>query len=162
MEKIEEMLQQKFKSYEENIKSYLAANNELFSRRLNELDGKLGGLQASMEHSDEVILEKFKAIVRDVSHMNGTFRNHAKNTENHLYEIEEKLHYLEDSSRRDNLRIEGVEEEEAENETWNQSKEKVSSILKPKLEINNVKIERVHRIPRIKRSHNKDKLQRQT
>ena len=29
MEKIEEMLEQKFKSYEENIKSYLAANNEL-------------------------------------------------------------------------------------------------------------------------------------
>ena len=29
--KIEEILEQKFKSYEENIKSYLAANNELLS-----------------------------------------------------------------------------------------------------------------------------------
>ena len=36
MEKIEEMLEQKFKSYEENIKSYLAANNELLSKRINE------------------------------------------------------------------------------------------------------------------------------
>ena len=34
--------------------------------------------------------------------------------------------------------------------------EKVSSILKSKLK-NNVKIERVHRTPRRKRSHNKDK-----
>ena len=35
MEKIEEMLEQKFESYEENIKSYLAANNELLSKRIN-------------------------------------------------------------------------------------------------------------------------------
>ena len=40
MEKIEEMLEQKFKSYEENIKSYLAANNELLSKRINELNGQ--------------------------------------------------------------------------------------------------------------------------
>ena len=73
MEKIEEMLEQKFKSYEENIKSYLAANNELLSKRINELNGKLNDLQATIEHSDEVNLEKFKAIDRDVSHINGTF-----------------------------------------------------------------------------------------
>ena len=53
MEKIEEMLEQKFKSYEENIKSYLAANSELLSKRINELNGKLNDLQASIEHSDE-------------------------------------------------------------------------------------------------------------
>ena len=41
-----------------------------------------------------------------MSHINGTFRNQAKNTDNQLYEIEEKLRYLEDSSRRNNLRIE--------------------------------------------------------
>ena len=29
----------------------------------------------------------------------------------HLYEIEEKLQYLDDSSRKNNLRIEGVEED---------------------------------------------------
>ena len=55
------------------------------------------------------------------------------------------------------MRIEGVEEKEAENKTWDQCKEKVSSILKSKLKINNVKIERAHGIPRRKRSHNKNK-----
>ena len=35
-----------------------------------------------------------------------------KNTGGHLYEIEQKLRYLGDSSRRNNLRTEGVEEEE--------------------------------------------------
>ena len=110
MEKIEEMLEQKFKSYEENIKRYLAANSQLLSKRINELNGKLSDLQASIEHFDEVNLEKFKAIDRDVSHINGTFRSHAENTDDQLYEIEEKLRYLEDSSRRNNLRIQGTEE----------------------------------------------------
>ena len=55
------------------------------------------------------------------------------------------------------MRIEGVEEEKADNETWDQCKEKVSSISKSKLKINNVKIERAHRISRRKRSHNKSK-----
>ena len=91
MEKIEEILEKKFKSYEKRIKSYLAANNELLSKRLNEVNGKLNDLQASIEHSDEVNLEKFKAIDRDASHMNGIFRNHAKNKDDHLYEVKEKL-----------------------------------------------------------------------
>ena len=56
-------------------------------------------LQNTTEHSRKVNLEKFKAIDRDVSHINGTFKNHAKNAHDHLYEIEEKLRYLEDSSR---------------------------------------------------------------
>ena len=72
---------------------------------------------------------------------------------NQLYEIKEKLRYLEDSSRRYNLRIEGFEEEEeeADNETWDQCEEKVSSILKSKnYKIYNVKIEQDHIISRKK------------
>ena len=79
---------------------------------------------------------------------------------NQLYEIKEKLRYLEDSSRRYNLRIEGFEEEEeADNETWNQCEEKVSSILKSKnLKIYNVKIEQDHIISRKKAAITKANL----
>ena len=44
MQRIEEMLEQKFKSYEGNIKTYLAANNELLTKRINESNGKLNNL----------------------------------------------------------------------------------------------------------------------
>ena len=54
MEKIEEMPEQEIKSYKENIKSYPAANNELLSKRMNELNDKLNDLQASIEHSNKV------------------------------------------------------------------------------------------------------------
>ena len=58
-----------------NIKSYLAANNELLSKRMNELNGKPND---SIEHPDQVNLEKFKAMDRDVIHVNANFRNHEK------------------------------------------------------------------------------------
>ena len=54
MEKIKEMPKQKFKSYQENMKSCLAANNESLCKKINELNGKLDDLQTSLEHSDEV------------------------------------------------------------------------------------------------------------
>ena len=84
---------------------------------------------------------------------NVIYRNHAKNTDDYLYEIEKRLGYLECRSGRNNLGIEGVaEEEEADDENWNQSKEKVSSISKSKLKVDNVKIEQSLRLPRRKRS----------
>ena len=94
-----------------------------------------------------VNLEKFKAIDIDMSQININFRNQAKNTDDHLYKIKEKLRYL---------RIENVEEKEAEDENWDQCKDKISSILKSKLKINNVRIERAHSILRRKRNHSKD------
>ena len=60
-------------------------------------------------------MENFKAIDRDVSHISGTFQNHAKNTDDRLFEIEERI-LLEDSSWRNNLGIDGVEEDG--NESW--------------------------------------------
>ena len=54
------------------------------------------------------------------------------------------------------MRIEGVDEKEAESKTWDQCKEKVSSILKSKLKVNNAKIKRARGVPKRKRSHNKD------
>lgn len=98
-----------------------------------------------------------KAVERDVRlclraiHINGTFQNHAENTDNYLYETGKRLRYSQGSSRRNSLKIEGVKEGKAGNETRNQYREKVSGILKSKLEIKNVKIERAQRIPKRKK-----------
>ena len=54
------MLEKKFKSYEENIKRYLAASNGLLSKRMNEVNGKLNDLQANIEHSDELTWKNVK------------------------------------------------------------------------------------------------------
>ena len=51
-----------------------------------------------------------------MSQINVSFEIVEKNTGGHLYEIEQKLRYLGDSFRRNNLRTESVEEEEADDE----------------------------------------------
>ena len=58
--------------------------------------------------------------------------------------LKEKLRDLEDRSRRDNLRIDGLPE--MDNETWLDSEETLKKLFSSKLGINNVQIERAHRV----------------
>ena len=61
---------------------------------------------------------------------------------------------LEDRSRRNNIRIDGIAEEAGE--TWEECERKVQHLLSEELDINNVVIERAHRVkaysPEIKNS----------
>ena len=58
---------------------------------------------------------------------------------------ERKTVELEDRSRRNNLRIDGIAEKE--NETWNECEQEVQSLITDKLGIaENIVIERAHRI----------------
>lgn len=59
-----------------------------------------------------------------------------------------KMEYLENQSRRNNIRVNGIPE--SENENWDQAEEKVKAAIKTKLNID-VEIERVHRVNRRKK-----------
>ena len=59
----------------------------------------------------------------------------------YFYKTEEQLQWLGYSSQRNNLTFERIGEEEDSNETRDQCRKKISSILKFELEVNNVKIE---------------------
>ena len=61
-----------------------------------------------------------------------------------LKEIKDKLNDLENRSRRNNLRIDGIIEEE--NESWSQSEKKLQEIIKDQLQFEqDIEIERTHR-----------------
>ena len=61
-----------------------------------------------------------------------------------LKEIKDKLNDLENRSRRNNLRIDGIIEEE--NESWSQTEKKLQEIIKDQLQFERgTKIERAHR-----------------
>ena len=62
---------------------------------------------------------------------------------------ERKIVELEDRSRRNNLRIDGITEKE--NETWDECEQEIQSLIKDKLRIaENIIIERAHRIKKKK------------
>ena len=65
--------------------------------------------------------------------------------------VTNKLIELEDRSRRNNIRIDGIEDDQ--NETWDSCEEKVQKLFKEKLGLENeVEIERCHRM----KNKNKD------
>ena len=59
----------------------------------------------------------------------------------YFYKTEEQLQWLGYSSQRNNLTFERIGEEEDSNETRDQCRKKISSILKFEYEVSNVKIE---------------------
>ena len=61
-----------------------------------------------------------------------------------LTDISNKLTELEDRSRRNNIRIDGTAEEPGK--TWGKYKRKVQRLLREELDINDVVIERAHRV----------------
>ena len=62
----------------------------------------------------------------------------------HIEELKDKLNDLENRSRRNNLRIDGIIEEE--NESWSQTEKKLQEIIKDQLQFERgTKIERAHR-----------------
>jgi len=56
--------------------------------------------------------------------------------------VETKLRRLEDRGRRNNLRIDGIQENE--NETWDQTERKLQDMVKSRLGLDYVEIERAH------------------
>ena len=65
--------------------------------------------------------------------------------------VSSKLIELEDRSRRNNLRIDGIAEDQ--NESWHECEEKVLEVIKEKLEIQDpIEIDRCHRMGKHKRN----------
>ncbi|XP_050715616.1 uncharacterized protein LOC126998200 [Eriocheir sinensis] len=62
-----------------------------------------------------------------------------------IRELEERLNYQEDYSRRSNVRISGMEERGA-TETWEQTAAAVTSLLEEKMQLPGLVLERAHRV----------------
>lgn len=62
-----------------------------------------------------------------------------------IKELEDRLNYQEDYSRRNNVRISGVEERGA-SETWEQTAAAVTSLLEEKIQLPGLVVERAHRV----------------
>ena len=100
-------------------------------------------LKKSIEFTEKILEEKVKNMQRKVSSSEEKV-DKICDYQIDPDEVEKKLTDLEDSSRRSNLRIDGVAEENSE--TWDDYERKVKEIFMDKLELeNDIIIERAHR-----------------
>ena len=137
LEQIERLIERKFKEHESNITKIIVANTKLVNDKLDEFNKKLEDFKTSLEFSEKELEEKIENLNKKQEEINE--------------EIFEKLRTMEDRSRRNNIRVDGVPE--SENETWDNSLEKVQQIIKNRLAIkDNIVIERARRGGAVKRN----------
>ena len=130
MDKIRDLFGTMFKKHEENVIKIIAANTKMVNDKLETMNVKINALQESVEFNEEVYKRELLTIKERNQLEIGQFR--------------EKLREMEDRSRRNNIRVEGLKESEGEN--WEQTKEKLRNIIINRLGIKtNVIIERAHR-----------------
>ncbi|XP_065642142.1 uncharacterized protein LOC136073830 [Hydra vulgaris] len=131
---------------------------KIFNDKFEKIENKLISMQVenttlkneiSELKNVEFINEKYEKILNEVndskekastSNLNKTSieLEHSDNI------IKDKLAELEDRSRRNNLRFNGIQE--SENETWEESEKKIHELLNSRLGINNnIIIERAHK-----------------
>lgn len=136
-----------FKNFEETALSIISANQKIMNDRMDKISLEITDLR---NHMNEFMREKEDIKKSVETHQDivdkklNDIKSHVQYNEENTRTIFNKLRTLEDRTRRNNIRIDGLKENE--NETWEECEEKVKSLLKEKLHINDVEIERAHRV----------------
>ena len=154
MEDITVIFEKMLKEHEPSIVQAGAVHhsiNSLKNQRLDSLSKDINDLKESLEFSQNEYDDKFKNMGDKVQKLEEVINQmkeelHVTLTTKPSWVIETdvKLVDLEDCSRRNNLRFEGIKEHE--NESWEDCKNKIYDLLENKLQmdIENVIIERAH------------------
>ena len=141
------------KTHEENVTSIIDNKLSSINQRLDKLafdiNNNLTSINEIRSKSDDLTLslETSKSIWEKE---NKKLKEELKNLRSDLNEkddfLKNKLRILEDSSRRNNIRIEGIPG--SENEGWEVTEEKLRNVIKEELGIESVDFERSHRVKR--------------
>ena len=102
-------------------------------------------LRKSLEYSQQDIIDIKKELLECKKQISD---NSTKMNENHQLSksLQIKQAKMEDHSRKNNIRIEGIDE--AKQENWEQTLVKVQQLIDNKLELENIKVDFAHRINR--------------
>lgn len=143
MNKVKELLKNELKHLENNITSIISSNFTILSerlskiekiidknsRRIKDIEDEIEGFKDSLTFQSDIMDQKFGQIKND--------------QEETIKELKEKQRQMEDRSRRNNLRIDGISEHK--NETWKDCEDKVLNLFEHKLGVKDAIIERAHR-----------------
>ncbi|XP_057316171.1 uncharacterized protein LOC130657213 [Hydractinia symbiolongicarpus] len=121
----------------------ISPNTVIMNQRLDKLNQELEDLKEEVK-----LLSKEKTEIADSLQVQKNMvddkleisKTHIKTREEKLKDLKEKLREMEDRSRRNNLRIDSLKEHEKE--SWEDCKQMVKNLLKQKLNLENIIIER--------------------
>ena len=112
--------------------------------RLNNIVKDTEDLKLSVQTYQDVFDDKIKEIEDSIEKIKEKHKNEIIQLEEENENSKDKLRMLEDRSRRDNLRFDGIEE--WEDESWADTEENLKLKIKETLGIENKEIKRAHRV----------------
>ena len=112
--------------------------------RLNSIVKDTEDLKLSVQTFQDVFDDKIKEIEDSIGKIKDKHKNEITQLEKENEDSKDKLKMLEDRSRKDNLRFDGIEE--WEDESWSDTEENLKLKIKETLGIENIEIERAHRV----------------
>ena len=133
---------EELEKYQQSLLKLISGNFEITMKEIKNIKSEVNELKKSIEFTEEVLEEKVQKKVGSLEEKVEEIYDYQIDPD----EVEKKLADLENHSRRNNLRIDGVAEENGEG--WGNCERKVKEILMDKLELENdiIIIERVHRV----------------
>ena len=127
------------KSYRGSMQVFL---DQVLSK-MTELSNQVFDLKRSLEFSQQEI-DTLKDTVKGLREAKAADRQEITLLQSYNEELRTRINDLDDSSRRNNLRIDGVEETAWE--TWEQTTIKVKNFLKDQLNLEDVSLEHAQRV----------------
>ena len=108
-----------FRKHEENITKIISSNNILFNQRFDILSKEIGDITESLQVFQNQTEEKINGLTGRIIKL----ENEVKEKPAWVFDIDEKLVEMEDRSRRNNLRFDGLAE--SQGESWEQTTDKI-------------------------------------
>lgn len=114
------------------------------TEKIGKLDATVSDLTASLEFSQNEI-DSLKSTIKTHEAENLASKKTIDKLTQQIKDMEDRMNYQEDYSRRNNIRISGVQELNSE-QTWEQTAAVVTSLLQDKLQLPDLELERAHRV----------------
>ena len=154
---VKEFFQEMFKEQQKALLNIVSTNTTPLQKSLDRLSIQIQGnsnrleniiketddLKLSLEVTQEMQDVKIKSVEKLVKEAEKKYKQEIESLIIKSKEQNDKLRVLEDRSRRDNLRFDGIPE--YKNETWADTEDILKDTLREQLGMNNIKIERAHR-----------------
>ena len=147
---IKKVFEDEFKKQEPNLAKTIGGNLQITMQGIKSLKNEVNELKKSMEFTQNDLEERVNNIEKNMCKVKEDLQEiyeyqiDPDYVNDSLADIRNKLSELEDRSRRNNIRIDGIAEEPGE--TWEECERKVHRLLSEELDINDVVIERAHRV----------------
>ena len=130
-------------------------NIEVTNDRLDRILQDVADLKQSLEFTQEQMKEEINKIKKDLEDLDKNINEVQQDLLDSKY-VSSKLIELEDRSRRNNLRIDGIDEKP--NETWDKCEARVQELTEVNLGITDTtEFERCHRICKVTKFKDKQK-----